>query len=110
MLEFTFNGGAFRQYVKTAPVDNRVKEEKKDKTIDIYPNPATNFIVVYNYSTEAGRMIELFDVKGRRVKQQLANGLATRMETSELPAGMYVLRVTAASGTVLRTEKLIINR
>lgn len=110
ILEFTFNSGAFRQFVQTAPVDNRVKEEKKDKTIDIYPNPATNFIVVYNYSTEAGRLIELFDVKGRRVKQQTANGLATRMETSELPAGMYVLRITAASGTVLRTEKLIINR
>ncbi|HLP36385.1 PQQ-dependent sugar dehydrogenase [Lacibacter sp.] len=110
ILEFTFNGGAFRQFVQTTPVDNRVKEEKKDKTIDIYPNPATNFIVVYNYSTEAGRLIELFDVKGRRVKQQAANGLATRMETSELPAGMYVLRITAASGTVLRTEKLIINR
>lgn len=110
ILEFTFNGGAFRQFVQTTPVDNRVKEEKKDKTIDIYPNPATNFIIVYNYSTEAGRLIELFDVKGRRVKQQAANGLATRMETSELPAGMYVLRITAASGTVLRTEKLIINR
>jgi PQQ-dependent dehydrogenase (s-GDH family) len=110
ILEFTFNGGAFRQFVQTTPVDNRVKEEKKDKTIDIYPNPATNFIVVYNYSTEAGRLIELFDVKGRRVRQQAANGLATRLETSELPAGMYVLRVTAASGTVLRTEKLIINR
>lgn len=110
ILEFTFNGGAFRQFVQTTPVDNRVKEEKKDKTIDIYPNPATNFIVVYNYSSEAGRLIELFDVKGRRVKQQAANGLATRMETSELPAGMYVLRITAASGTVLRTEKLIINR
>ncbi|QNA45211.1 PQQ-dependent sugar dehydrogenase [Lacibacter sediminis] len=110
ILEFTFNSGAFRQFVQTTPVDNRVKEEKKDKTIDIYPNPATNFIVVYNYSTEAGRIIELFDVKGRRVKQQAANGLATRMETSELPAGMYVLRITAASGTVLRTEKLIINR
>jgi PQQ-dependent dehydrogenase (s-GDH family) len=110
ILEFTFNGGAFRQFVQTTPVDNRVKEEKKDKTIDIYPNPATNFIVVYNYSNEAGRLIELFDVKGRRVKQQAANGLATRMETSELPAGMYVLRITGASGTILRTEKLIINR
>jgi Glucose / Sorbosone dehydrogenase/Secretion system C-terminal sorting domain len=110
ILEFTFNGGAFRQYVQTTPVDNRVKEEKKDKTIDIYPNPATNFIVVYNYSTEAGRMIELFDVKGRRVRQAVGNGLATRIETSDLSAGMYVLRITAASGTVLRTEKLIINR
>ncbi len=107
ILEFTFNSGAFRQYVQST---QPVQEEKKDKTIDIYPNPATNFVVVYNYSTEAGRLIELFDVKGRKVKQQAANGVATRMETSELPGGMYVLRITTASGTILRTEKLMINK
>ena len=65
---------------------------------------------MYNYSTEAGRIIELYDVKGRKVKQQAANGVATRMETSELPGGMYVLRITTASGTILRTEKLMINK
>nr|WP_294903262.1 PQQ-dependent sugar dehydrogenase [uncultured Lacibacter sp.] len=110
ILEFTFNGGAFRQQYVQAPVDNRVQEEKKDKTIDIYPNPATNFVIVYNYSNETGRIVELFDVKGRRVKQQAANGLATRMETTDLQSGMYILRVTGASGTVLRTEKLMIKR
>ena len=101
---------AEREAIRLRSPVTHVQEEKKDKTIDIYPNPATNFVVVYNYSTEAGRIIELFDVKGRKVKQQAANGVATRMETSELPSGMYVLRITTASGTILRTEKLMINK
>ena len=99
-----FNGTLIRTTLTTG------SPEITDQKLSIYPNPATNFVVVYNYSSEAGRIIELYDVKGRKVKQQAANGVATRMETSELPSGMYVLRITTASGTILRTEKLMINK
>ncbi len=112
ILEFTYVPGSLRQYVQTGPaaVKNTITADNKDKTIDIYPNPATNFIVVYNYAGEAGRMATLFDMNGRRVKQQLTSGTATRIDTREIQNGMYILRITNATGTILHTEKLVIRK
>ncbi|RXK59227.1 T9SS type A sorting domain-containing protein [Lacibacter luteus] len=112
ILEFTYVPGSMRQYVQTGPttIQNTLPADKKDNTIDIYPNPATNFIVVYNYAAEAGRMVTLFDMNGRTVKQQLTNGTATRIDTREVPNGMYILRITNATGSILHTEKLVIRK
>ena len=66
--------------------------------------------MVYNYAGEAGRTATLFDMNGRRVKQQLTNGTATRMDTREIPNGMYILRITNATGRIIHTEKLVIRK
>lgn len=112
ILEFTYVPGTLRQYVQTgaANIQQPTAVDNKDKTIDIYPNPATNFVVVYNYAGEAGRTATLFDMNGRRVKQQLTNGTATRMDTREIPNGMYILRITNATGRIIHTEKLVIRK
>ena len=108
ILEFTYvPGGAVRK-----PTNNelRIEENTRDKTIDVYPNPATHFIVVYNYTAEAGRIIELADMGGRIVKRQLVNNLATRVEVADLPNGLYILKVTGTNGKLLRTEKIVIQK
>jgi DNA-binding beta-propeller fold protein YncE len=112
ILEFTYVPGTLRQYVQTgaANIQQPTAADNKDKTIDIYPNPATNFVVVYNYAGEAGRTATLFDMNGRTVKQQLTNGTATRMDTREIPNGLYILRITNATGRIIHTEKLVIRK
>ena len=108
ILEFT--------YVPAGPVrkpnsqEIRIEENTKDKTIDVYPNPATHFIVVYNYTAEAGRTIELADMSGRIVKRQQVTNLATRLEVADLPNGLYVLKVMGTNGKLLRTEKVVIQK
>jgi glucose/arabinose dehydrogenase len=84
------------------------KEEVKDKTIDVYPNPANNYFVIYNYKTAGRRMIELADLAGRIVARKSSTVMATRMETTLLPNGLYILRVTDQKGKIVRTEKIII--
>jgi glucose/arabinose dehydrogenase len=84
------------------------KEEVKDKTIDVYPNPANNYFVIYNYKTAGRRMIELADLAGRIVARKSSTVMATRMETTLLPNGLYILRVTDEKGKIVRTEKIII--
>lgn len=112
ILEFTYVPGSMRQYVQTGStaVQNTLPADKKDNSVDIYPNPATNFIVVYNYAAEAGRMATLFDMNGRTVKQQITNGTATRIDTRAVPNGMYILRITNAKGTILHTEKVVVRK
>lgn len=104
ILEFTYEPPA-----PIAPLyTNQVKEELKDRSIDVYPNPASNYIIVYNYKDAGSRMIELADLNGRIVSRKRTAAMATRMETSLLPNGLYILRVSDDKGKTVRTEKLII--
>ncbi|MBU9936838.1 MAG: PQQ-dependent sugar dehydrogenase [Ferruginibacter sp.] len=104
ILEFTYEPPA-----PIAPLyTNQVKEELKDRSIDVYPNPASTYFIVYNYKDAGSRMIELADMNGRIVARKRSAAMATRMETSLLPNGLYILRVTDDKGKMIRAEKVII--
>ena len=90
--------------------DNRIPEDTRDRSIDVYPNPARTYFIVYNYQDANGRIIELFDISGKRVKYTRVTNLATRIETADLSGGLYILKVNDGHGKVLRTEKMIIYR
>lgn len=107
ILEFTYVPESFAGRTNNGTL---AIEDNKDKTIDVYPNPASHFIIVYNYTAENGRTVELTDMSGRRVKRQIVNGLATRIEVADLPNGLYILKVTGVNGKQLRTEKVVIQK
>jgi len=88
ILEFTYSAPGGR-FVQTTNHQNGIKNEVSDRTIDVYPNPARDFFVVYNYNDEAGRVIELFDLSGKKVKHTTAFSRATRIETQNLKSGIY---------------------
>jgi PQQ-dependent dehydrogenase (s-GDH family) len=111
ILEFTYvpsGTGKGRNYIVSGQVP--VKEDTKDRSIDVYPNPASAYVIVYNYGSTAGRTVELLDVNGKLVKRQTVTNLATRIETANLSNGLYILRVTDVKEKMIRTEKLIIQR
>jgi glucose/arabinose dehydrogenase len=87
-----------------------ITENVKDRSIDVYPNPASSYIIVYNYKDVAGRIIELYDLNGRAVSKTRVTNMTTRIETSKLLNGIYVLKVSDASGKAIRTEKIIIQK
>jgi PQQ-dependent dehydrogenase (s-GDH family) len=104
ILEFTFVAPP-----PAAPLYSiQDKEEVKDKTIDVYPNPANSYFIIYNYKAAGRRMIELTDLAGRIVAKKSSALMATRMETTLLPNGLYILRVTDEKGKIIRTEKILI--
>ena len=104
ILEFTFVPPP-----PFAPLySKQVKEEVQDRSIDVYPNPASNYFIIYNYNDAGSRMIELTDLTGRIVARRSSTLMATKMETSLLPNGLYVLRVLDEKGKSIRTEKIVI--
>jgi len=107
ILEFTYQAPVGLRTSKPAIVST-ITEVKKDNSIDVYPNPANDFIIVYSYAPEKGRGIELHDVTGKMVRKQTATKLATRIETSNLAAGLYILKVRDAAGRIIRLEKILI--
>jgi hypothetical protein len=81
----------------------------KDKSIDVYPNPASSYFIIYNYAVEH-RLIQLFDINGRLVRTIQTKELSTKVDISDLLNGIYVLMVKGANGKNIRTEKIIIAR
>ena len=109
ILEFTYQGpvGSFVTNQLFADIP---EIQSRDKTIDIYPNPATAYFIVYNYSSERGRNLELYDIKGRLVKKQNVVNLTTRIDVKDIANGIYVLKVTNAKGQIIKADKIIIQK
>jgi hypothetical protein len=110
ILEFTYTPSAQRGVNDLITQANTIEEDKNDRSIDIYPNPASTFLVVYNYAAGKTRTMELIDISGRTVIKQGVTNLATRINTNNLGNGLYVLRITDEKGKVIRTEKILIQK
>jgi hypothetical protein len=114
------NPGSILEFTYVPPVQGRgvqeiyaaagIEENTKNRSIDVYPNPASTYIIVYNYENTGGRKIELTDMNGRTVRKVGVTNLATRIETQDLSNGLYVLRVIDGNGKVIRTEKIILQK
>jgi glucose/arabinose dehydrogenase len=110
ILEFTYQPPQGSKVTNQLMVQSKLVDDVKDKSTDVYPNPATSYFVVYDYSAEQSRRIELMDLNGKIVKRQTAINIATRIEVSDLANGLYVLKITDAKGKTIRTEKIIIQK
>jgi PQQ-dependent dehydrogenase (s-GDH family) len=74
----------------------------------VYPNPANRYFIITNFSTEGKKIVELSDITGKLIKRQTLNNVSTRIETSNLANGIYLLKVFDAQNNIIKTEKLII--
>lgn len=112
ILEFTYQPSAngARMMNGQAAIQAQVAQVATTGSIDVYPNPANDYFVVYNFAKEEGLRLELIDLAGKIVKNQQAINLATRVETGDLASGLYVLRLTNAKGKLVRTEKIVIQK
>ena len=104
ILEFTYQPLGGTRYVNQVLMENK---EKTDKSFDVYPNPATNYFVIYNYQL-ASQQILLYDISGKIIKNIKSKDLATRVDVDNLSNGVYVLSIKAPDGSSLRTEKIVI--
>ena len=86
-------------------------EEYDDATgITVHPNPADDMLHVTVTDGEIAR-VEMFDMFGRNISVK-THGCAslpspqTTVNTSDIPSGLYILRVTLTNGTV-RNVKVV---
>ena len=75
-----------------------------DNSIALYPNPANDVVNVQctmnNVQLEG---IEVIDVYGKVVRTVVGMPMQTRINVSDLAAGMYFVRVTTEEGAVTKT-------
>lgn len=75
-------------------------------TYTVYPNPADNEVFVELKNVAAPASVSIFDIRGKLLVQQNVEENASRIDTSALGSGMYLMRLES-SGTV-RHHKLVI--
>ena len=79
--------------------------ENQIDDLRIFPNPADNNYVNIISSLNGDKLVELFDVNGRKVLSTSISG--DRLDISNLEPGFYMTRVTINGKS--STSKLIIN-
>ena len=109
ILEFTYSPSGSAKALNQILTESKIPDNLKDRSVDVYPNPASNYIIVYNYKIE-NRQVLLFDINGRLMKKSQNSGLATRVDVSDLSSGVYILKVNGSNGKNIRTEKIVIAR
>jgi len=90
--------------------ENSIPKLKNDSFFTVYPNPASDYIIVQSCNNEIlnDTILEIYDMQGRKhLSKQLGNlGL---VDISFLDAGCYIVFVKDASTGKTSVEKIIIN-
>jgi len=78
------------------------------ENVRVYPNPATSVLNISDTTSQSIKTIELYNVLGRRVNIITSEtSTTTSIDTSELPSGVYLLRLTDGSDKVSNRKVII---
>ncbi len=72
-------------------------EELVSQEVSVYPNPFVEFIQV---SVETGELltVTIFDTNGTEILQTSISGHKKRLDTSSLPSGLYLMKLSRSDG------------
>ena len=73
--------------------------------IKIYPNPANVILNIESKGIES-LVVEIFNINGKKVK---SNEVKNSLLISDLPNGVYIVRIKGKNGKLLKTEKIVKN-
>ncbi|MEF9476710.1 T9SS type A sorting domain-containing protein [Chryseobacterium sp. 1B4] len=74
-----------------------VNEAAKKNTVNIYPNPVTDYLYINNDSRI--KDVEVYNVSGQRILNETINAEKGSVDMRRAPAGIYILKVNAEKGS-----------
>jgi hypothetical protein len=81
-----------------------VQEPVRDKYV-VFPNPAKDITCIETSEIPVQSILTIFNIQGQIIKSCIINKRKSYIDTSDLPAGIYILRI--AGRTSSETLKLI---
>lgn len=63
--------------------------------ISAYPNPANSIVFVRLYGASKGAAVFITDLAGKTIMQEAVNSNEMKINISDLPAGLYILKYTS---------------
>jgi hypothetical protein len=86
--------------------DGFITGNSSKKLIDIYPNPAQDFININFTGLEGNATVRVFDIYGKQVLQQQTNKTNSQLGISGLSKGIYMVKVLQGE-TVVSSKKIV---
>ena len=74
--------------------------EQANVAISLYPNPVNDKLTIE--ATEAIEQLEVFSITGTKVYSQKGCDETLEINTANLPAGIYVIRMTTQNATEVK--------
>ena len=75
-------------------------------TFELYPNPTSDFVYISSTNENDFLRVEVLSMEGKLVKSE---AFTSKINTSDLPVGMYIVKVLMRNGNSVQ-RKLIIAR
>ena len=106
----SYNNYGNNLYIKNLTISNitDLKDWQTSKSLLVFPNPASDYVVVQHASESGQALIKLSDLNGKVIYEKLTSDKAHVISTKMLPNGSYLLTVTSDGQTAQR--KLIITK
>ncbi|NHM06480.1 T9SS type A sorting domain-containing protein [Flavobacterium sp. CYK-4] len=67
-----------------------------DNSVSVAPNPASD--VVFISADNAIKSVEMYDLQGRIIMTNLPNNKESKLNTAQLPSGIYLLKISTERG------------
>jgi len=74
-------------------------------TIQIYPNPTTDFIIVQNKDNQQINTLEIYSMDGKLVSRNEVNNMECKLSLANLTEGVYFVKVNSQSGVY--TQRIV---
>jgi len=78
-----------------------------DRDFKIFPNPASESVIIRQYGQLQLLDAEIYDPNSRKVKEFQLNQIDNEINLSELSSGIYYVRISF-KGQYLSTEKVLL--
>ena len=102
-----FDGSFSYSDIKSVEFGGKANAEYQ---VNVFPNPATEYLVVEGIAADASPQITLVNMQGQRIQMASTDeGSNTRVDIpSHLPAGTYGLVIN--NGTQVQTQQIVIQK
>ncbi|MFA6524109.1 MAG: T9SS type A sorting domain-containing protein [Candidatus Paceibacterota bacterium] len=94
-------------YIDTCSQSNSIPEIINESNLSIYPNPANTSFEITTENEQIIKEVELYTIEGKLLKQQNYSANKVKVNTSQLPQGMYIIEVQTKEKQMF--QKLIIS-
>jgi hypothetical protein len=106
----SYNNYGNNLYIKNLTISNvtNLKDWQTSQSLHVFPNPASDYVIVKTGSETGKVLIKLTDLSGKVMYEKLTSAEEHIISTKTLSNGSYLITVTSEGQTAQR--KLIINK
>ncbi|RZK47131.1 MAG: T9SS type A sorting domain-containing protein [Pedobacter sp.] len=94
---FDYNAPVITDMARTTYQSLSNEEFNSDKSISVYPNPASGIVNIRSVSLV--KSIELYDIQGRLLQTKLESQDNCTLDISQRASGVYFVKVTTGNGS-----------